>query len=277
MLRKWTCSILSISLGVFCITIFLYMMWLLYRVFISDQFVIPTDSMQPTLKPNNKVIVDKTIMGARIYSNFHFVPEGNDLQSCRTKGIMKPKHNDIVVFNYPHHNGKINFVINNVYCKRIIALPGDSIWTENGYYRNNNYSKSLGVETEQEKLSMTPDSIIHHEVMQILPYDEAHITSTIKNMHPVYIPRKGDIIKITPYEASYYKLLLEWETESEITWNWDEDKVYSNGKEYLRHEFQHNYYFMAGDNVLDSNDSRYWGLVPEEYIVGVVGYIKHKE
>ena len=37
----------------------------------------------------------------------------------------------------------------------------------------------------------------------------------------------------------------------------------------------HNYYFMAGDNVGASNDSRYWGLVPEEYIVGVVKYISY--
>lgn len=246
------------------------------RIFIMDSFIIPTSSMEPTLYPKDHVFVNKLSFGARIYKHFDFVPEGQELDCCHLKGVDRLKHNDIVVFNYPHHNGKINFVINNVYCKRIIALPGDSIWTENGYYRNNNYSTSLGVKTEQEKLSMTPDSIIPHEVMQILPYDEAHITSTIKNMHPVYIPRKGDIIKITPYEASYYKLLLEWETESEITWNWDEDKVYSNGKEYLRHEFQHNYYFMAGDNVIDSYDSRYFGLVPEEYIVGIVGYIYHR-
>ena len=38
----------------------------------------------------------------------------------------------------------------------------------------------------------------------------------------------------------------------------------------LRHQFRHDYYFMAGDNVVNSADSRYWGLVPEEYVIGVM-------
>ena len=42
-----------------------------------------------------------------------------------------------------------------------------------------------------------------------------------------------------------------------------------------RHIFTHDYYFMAGDNVMNSSDSRNWGLVPEEYIVGVVTYITY--
>ena len=43
----------------------------------------------------------------------------------------------------------------------------------------------------------------------------------------------------------------------------------SCGRLLTHHTFGHNYYFMAGDNVCDSNDSRYWGLVPEQYIIGV--------
>ena len=37
-----------------------------------------------------------------------------------------------------------------------------------------------------------------------------------------------------------------------------------------RHQFRHDYYFMAGDNVVNSADSRYWRLVPEEYVIGVM-------
>ena len=50
-------------------------------------------------------------------------------------------------------------------------------------------------------------------------------------------------------------------------------EVWADSTELTSHRFMHNYYFMAGDNVLDSSDSRYWGLVPEEYIVGVVNYV----
>ena len=93
-----------------------YMFWLLNRAFLFDQFVIPTNSMNPTLLPGDRVIVDKTIMGARIYSNFEFNPEGGELHSWHTRGLRSLKHNDIVVFNFPHHNWRVSFVINNVYC-----------------------------------------------------------------------------------------------------------------------------------------------------------------
>ena len=64
-----------------------------------------------------------------------------------------------------------------------------------------------------------------------------------------------------------------WQTGKPVTCDWDTGEVWAGDAPLKRHCWQHNYYFMAGDNVLDSNDSRYWGLVPEEYVVGVVGYV----
>ena len=83
--------------------------------------------MTPTLLPGDRVIVDKTIVGARLYSDFDFDPKGGELRSWRVRGMRQRKHNDIVVFNFPHHEGRINFIINNVYAKRCVALPGDTI------------------------------------------------------------------------------------------------------------------------------------------------------
>jgi len=228
--------------------------------------------MSPTLYPKDKVFVNKLIMGARLYSNFDFNNKGGELKCHRMKGIRQLKRNDIVVFNFPHHNGHINFVINNVFCKRIVAIPGDSISIENGYYKNNNYDGVLGIEEQQRILSNIPESYFSKEVLYTFPADSENNTHTIKNMQNVYVPRKGDIISITPYEVIYYRMILEWETGKTITWNKQNNKIYADGKELHMHEFSHNYYFMAGDNVVDSNDSRYWGLVPEEFIVGVVKY-----
>lgn len=253
----------------------LYLLWLGTRCFVTDYFSIPSCSMLPTLSPGDKVFVNKLTMGARIYTSFNFSLEGAELKSHRMKGLRKVERNDIVVFNFPYHNGKINFVINNVYCKRVVGVPGDSIRTEKGYYRNNNHTGVLGVEKMQRVLSETPDSIIPPEALNILPFD-GRTPCTIKNMHPVYVPRKGDVMKITPSEAAYYRMILEWELGKVITWNQDKNAVFADGKPISTHRFTHDYYFMAGDNVADSNDSRYWGLVPEEYIVGVVGYIYHR-
>jgi len=241
----------------------LYGMWLSMRVFLVDQFIIPTESMEPTLLPGDRVIVNKTIMGARIYSDFHFHQEGIELKSWRTRGLRRLKHNDVVVFNFPKHDDKINFVINHVYAKRCIALPGDTISIANGRYVNNNYGGKLGLEFEQARLANIPDSIIAPSVLHTIPYD-AEVPWTIKNMGPLYVPRKGDQILITPKEANLYRHILEWETGRVMAYD-----------SLSYHTFLHDYYYLCGDNVLNSCDARYWGFVPEEYIVGVVTHITY--
>lgn len=110
-------------LSVFMLSVpLLYGAWLLARILVFDYFSIPTESMYPTLKPGDKVIVNKLILGSRIYSDLHFDIEGQALKAIRTKGLRKIKHNDIVVFNFANHKGKLNFIINNVYCKRITKV-----------------------------------------------------------------------------------------------------------------------------------------------------------
>lgn len=252
----------------------IYGLWLLMRVCVFDYFTIPTNSMYPTLKPGDKVVVNKLLMGARIYTNFDFDVKGQELESFRMKGIRTVLHNDIVVFNIPIHDGKISFVINNNMCKRVVALPGDSISVVDGYYKNNNYKETLGVESMQKELIQTSDSMIFRKgiALDAHPFDK-NIGWNIKNFGPMYIPRKDEVINITPNEAAIYRRILEWELGKKITWDWQKKVVYANGKPVKRHIFKHSYYFCVGDNVLDSDDSRYWGLVPEEYIIGIVAKV----
>ncbi len=250
----------------------IYGLWLLMRVCVFDYFNIPTNSMYPTLKPGDKVVVNKLLMGARIYTNFDFDTKGQELESFRMKGIRTVQHNDIVVFNIPIHDDRIGFIINQNMCKRVVAIPGDSLSIVDGYYRNNNYKDSLGLKYMQKRFIDTPDSMVHGIVLDAYPFDE-HVGWKIKQFGPMYIPRKDDVINITPNEAVIYRRIFEWELGKKITWDWQKNVVYANGMPIKRHTFRHNYYFCAGDNVLDSDDSRYWGLVPEEYIIGIVAKI----
>ena len=258
-----------------CVILLIYGGWLLLRCFVVDYFTIKTSSMNPTLQSGDKVFVNKLLMGPRIYKSLHFVPSGQDLESWRLKGLRMLRQNDIVVFNFPHHEGRISFVINNVYCKRIVGMPGDSLRIVDGHYRNNNYGGVLGTVEEQARLEQTPDSLLWPSSLPAIPFDD-HFAWTIRHFGPMYIPRKGDVMRVTPYEATLYHILLEWETGQPIACDWDRGEVWAGEEHFRRHQWKHNYYFMAGDNVLDSNDSRYWGLVPEEYIVGVVHHIVKK-
>ncbi|MCR5313779.1 MAG: signal peptidase I [Bacteroidaceae bacterium] len=260
-------KIVKYLLAAFLSVPLLYGAWLLSRMLVFDYFTIPTESMYPTLKPGYKVIVNKLNMGARIYTNLKFSLEGQELEAFRMKGYGGVKHNDIVVFNEANHNGKLYFRINNVFCKRVIALPGDSISAVNSHYKNNNYDGVLGLESEQTRMDHTPDSLIYG--FWILPH-KRHVRWNMKNFGPIYVPRKDDIVSIHALEAALYEVILEWETSKDITWDWVKNEAYANGKPFTKHRFKHNYYFMAGDNVINSYDSRYCGVVPEEYIVGVV-------
>ena len=257
-------SILSVPL--------LYGVWLLARMLVFDYFTIPTESMYPTLKPGDKVVVNKLKMGARIYTDLHFNPEGQELKAFRMKGFSGVRHNDIVVFNEANHWGRLFFRINNVFCKRCIALPGDSISAVEGHYHNNNYDGVLGLEEEQARLGNTPDSLL--QGFWIPPYCNGW---NIKNFGPVYVPRKDDVVKVNALEAALYEVMLEWELGKDVTWDWGKNEAYANGRLLRQHRFRHNYYYMAGDNVMNSCDSRYWGAVPEEYIVGVVTVVLNKK
>ena len=254
--------VIAISLGYFT-----------FRIFVADQFVIPSDSMSPTLLPGDRVWVNKLIAGARIYNDIESA-NSSTLQSWRTRGIRNIERNDILIFNYPINDNKISFKINYVYAKRCVALPGDSISAINGFYKNNNYQGVLGNEFSQEYLSNIPDSLLHESIKYTIPFSQDKYPWTIKNFGPIYVPRKGDVIKLNAESVLFYSKILEFETGKNIRVDGD-GKVYVGDNPIDYHIFINNYYFMAGDNVINSGDSRYWGFVPEEYVVGVVGFIPY--
>jgi signal peptidase I len=91
------------------------------------------------------------------------------------------------------------------------------------------------------------------------------------NYGPIIIPKKGMVVKLTPVSLPFYERIIRvYEGNSLETKG---DSVYINGNLTDRYTILMDYYFAMGDNRQNSSDSRYWGFVPEDHIVGKAVFV----
>lgn len=219
------------------------------RVFFIAIYQVPSSSMEPALLSGDIILVSKSTYGPRLLKCYMYLKH-REVEYFRLKGRSLIKKGDIVVFNMPSYNFSTDSAINRMadcIAKRIYGKPGDTVLIEN--YKGSN------------------DGVTRFQAeSQLFPHDST-LNWTLEKYGPLYVPAQGDSIHLTEKNACWYKeVMLHENPEGQIK----DNTLVLNGETLTAYVFKENYYFVLGDNFYNSFDSRYWGFVSEDNIVGEV-------
>ncbi|AGW86297.1 Signal peptidase I [Blattabacterium sp. (Nauphoeta cinerea)] len=225
----------------------------------------------------------------------------------RFPSIQSVQRNDIVVFNFPKDSNHKIIDRKDHYIKRCIGLPGDLVYIRKGILFVNHKKEKPFSEKQQSYLIKTVNIPLNIEYLknkmdikdieyvgeqndeyfyQIMLNEEKadQIKNLFENMvfikknilpisfkehcifhtdwnrdffGPLHIPKKGEFLKLDKKNIHIYNEIFTYEKVKKF------DII---SKKFYK--IKNNYYFMMGDNRHNSFDSRYWGFVPEDHIVG---------
>jgi signal peptidase I len=228
------------------------------KFFIVEAYRIPTGSMENTLLAGDFLLVNKFIYGAKTprYLPFTDIP----LPHVTFPAFSKPRPGDIVVFEFPggYDVERTPDVVN--YVKRCVAGPGDTMMIVNKQ-----------VYVNGRILPVPPGARIDRDRVLPREFRDQRIfpkgaSSNEDNFSPLVIPKKGDLLALGSSTISEYWDLIRHEGHSVRVIGGG--LVFVDGVEATTYRVEKDYYFMMGDNRDNSLDSRFWGFVPDDLIIG---------
>ncbi len=225
---------------------------LFLKSFVIDAYCIPSHSMENTLIVGDYIFVNKLAYGiqsphvfpfTKIHAPYFNIPLGRSI-----------RRGDVIVFEYPLSSEAPQNDGVEYYIKRCIGLPGDTVSVINGIVhvngikQNKPYSQSMSSRCVQGTLF--PKSMNFNE----------------RQYGPLYIPRKGDTVSLSPEIIDQWLPVIQY--EGHLLTLTPDSVILIDGRAETKYCVEQNYYFVLGDNLENSMDSRYWGYLPERNIIG---------
>ena len=228
------------------------------KVFFFEAYRIPTGSMENTLLVGDFLIVTKFTYGSTTPRNIPFTDIR--LPFVKLPGFKDPKAGDVVVFDYPGDRDVLQSPVVLNYIKRCVGTPGDTIQVINKQLYRNGEMVPDAPNGQRFNSTKAPGEV----EPDIFPKGSGWNKD---NYGPLYIPKEGDKIPINAQNYEQWKIFVEREGHDIRL---DGENVIVDGAPLPNGEYttERNYYFMMGDNRDNSADSRYWGFVADDDIVG---------
>lgn len=268
---------------------------LLLRGFVFTPYVIPSSGMENALYQGDRIFVNKWSYGLRV--------PGMSLFSYHRWKPKPVQLGDLTVFNNPASQEKV-VDKREVFISRCVGLPGDTLlldtlftvisnWEKAGPDRKKLYSypaeKEATMDSLLDVLSIKYSRLMgenNHESVRSFSHYEYYLLEQAlgKNnwimpiqmqgnelVRELIVPRVGQSIKITPWNCTLYRntILLHEGKNAEVI----NDSLYIDGAVAESYTFNKNYHWMASNNSINMADSRLFGFVPENHIIGKAAFI----
>ncbi len=230
---------------------------LFLRTFVLEAYRIPSRSMENTLLAGDFLLVNKFVYGA---TTPRFIPFTSEpLPHFTLPAVAPPRRGDVMVFRFPgvHAPGADHPPAN--YVKRVVATPGDTVAIESGNVFVNGLPVPVPPLAPGGSSEFPPPRLVSGWIPTV---GTLHPTRSL----PAVVPGKDQVLRLSTDSTGYWRSLVE--QEGHEVKMLDDGRFTLDGTVAQTYRFERNYYFVLGDNRNDSYDSRYWGFVPDENIIG---------
>jgi signal peptidase I len=235
---------------------------LILKLFVVEAYRIPSTSMENTLQIGDFLLVNKLAFGLRTPRHIPFT--AISLSSFTLPLFRSVHRGDVVVFEFPGSKYEVKPAESVNYIKRCIGLPGDTVEIRSGRV----FVNGIEISSPMNGIRTThPTDNAFRRYVEMFP--EGSVFSDV-NYGPVVVPKRNEILKIDPATFSRWHIFIEREGH---TVQLRADTILIDGAVTSSYRVQQNYYFVLGDNRDNSMDSRYWGFVPNDHLIGEALFI----